>query len=85
MNNVGVKLFSSNFIKQALRPNKRRSEKVWKFSQTIVEASKSAERLYEWDKDSINLNVSLSDDHSSDNNNIFQTQVCNITRNNTCY
>ena len=50
-----------------------------------MKASKSAERLYEWDKDSINLNVSLSDDHSSDNNNIFQTQVCNITRNNTCY
>ena len=42
-----------------------------------------AERLYEWDKDSINLNVSLSDDHSSDNNNIFQTQVSNITRNST--
>ena len=49
-----------------------------------MEARKSAERLYEWDINSVNVNVSLSDDHSTDNNNIFQTQVCKITRNNTC-
>ena len=49
-----------------------------------MQASKSAERLYQWDIDSINFNVSLSDNHSTDNNNIFQTQVRKITRNNTC-
>ena len=49
-----------------------------------MEARKSAERLYEWDINSVNVNVSLSDNHSTDNNNIFQTQVYKITRNNTC-
>ena len=46
-----------------------------------MEASKSAERLYEWDMNSTNCNVSLSGDHSTDNN-IFQTHVSNITRTN---